>query len=307
MNRLAGIIIAVLGLILAVLSYTKVVPGMTQTGIILCLFGLLIIGLSFVPKTESNDTPRMSTFETLTKIFYAPGEVFENLRRHPRWLAAVVIMALLAAVFTNAFIYRLTPEKVVGYTIDKTKEMSWLDENTRAEIEKGRAAAIEENKNVVSRTATAVTGFAGYIFWLAFLALLFFLFIMAMGGQISYWQSFAVAAYSLFPVSIIRSIISTIILFIRDPSEIHPILGQSSLVQDSLNFLASPATSPVLYTLLSAFGLLSFYWVWLAVTGLKNTGEKVTPTMAWTAVLTIWLVGVMLSVVMALIFPSFMS
>ena len=307
MNRLAGIIIAVLGLVLAVLSFTKVVPGMTQTGIILCLFGLLIIGLSFVPKPESDDTPRMSTLETLTKIFYAPAEVFQNLRRHPRWLAAVVIIAVLAAVFTNAFIYRLTPEKVVGYTIDKTKEMSWLDDKARAEIEKGRAAAIEENKNVVSRTVTAVTGFAGYVFWLAFLSLLFFLFILAMGGKLSYWQSFAVAAYSLFPVSVIRSIVGTIILFIKDPSEIHPILGQSSLVQDSLNFLASPATSPVLYTLLSGFGLLSFYWIWLAVTGLKNTGEKVTPTMAWTAVLVIWLVGIMLSVVMALIFPSFMS
>ena len=64
MNRLAGIIVAVIGLLIAILSVLKVVPGLTQTGVVMMLLGGLIIGLSFVEKPESDETPRMPTAET---------------------------------------------------------------------------------------------------------------------------------------------------------------------------------------------------------------------------------------------------
>jgi hypothetical protein len=307
MNRLAGIIIAVIGLVVAVLGFLKILPGMTQTGIVLFLFGLLIIGLSFIPKPEGKDTGPMSTPATLVNIFFSPTEVFQSLRSNPRWLVALLVMSILGTVFTNAFIYRLTSERIVNYTIDKTKEASWIPEETKKEIEKGRASAIEQNKDPLMRATTAVTGFAGYVFWIAFVSLLFFVFILALGGKLNYWQAFAAATYAAFPISVIRSVLGSIILFIKDPDTIHPILGQSALIQDNLNFLANPATNPVLYTLLGAFGILSFYWIWLMKTGLENTGEKVTSTMAWTAVLALWFVGICLMVVSAMFFGNFMS
>jgi hypothetical protein len=128
-----------------------------------------------------------------------------------------------------------------------------------------------------------------------------------MGGNLNYLQAFSATAYALFPVWVIRQALNLIILFVKDPTDIHPLLGQTSLVQDSLNFLANPAESPVLFSLLSSFGILSFYWIWLQVTGLKNAGERMTGTIAWSAVIAIWLVGVVLGVVMAFLFPSFLS
>ena len=92
MNRLAGIIFAAIGLIVAVLSILKVVPGLTPTGVVMIVVGGIIIGLSFINKPEDNGTERMSTPSTLINIFFSPSEVFRNLRRHPRWLVAVIIM-----------------------------------------------------------------------------------------------------------------------------------------------------------------------------------------------------------------------
>jgi hypothetical protein len=307
MNRLAGIILAAIGLLVAVLGALKVLPGMTGTGVWIILGGGLIIGLSFIPKPEPDGAPRMSTAETLTKIFYAPAEVFQNLRRHPRWFVAVLIMSLFSTIYANAFINRLTAERVVNYTIDKTKEMSFLDERGRAEIEKGRADAIEENKNPVRRVGTAVSDFIGKMFWIALLAAIFLVFALVLGGKLNFWQSFAATAYAMFPVYVIRYVASLIILYLKDPTDVHPIIGANSLVQDSLNFLVTSADNPVLFSLLSAFSILGFYWIWLNATGLKNAGEKVTPTAAWTAVLSIWLLGVVLSVLLALVFPSFLS
>jgi len=307
MNRLAGIIVAVIGLLLTVLSILKVVPGLTQTGVVLILLGGLIIGLSFVDKPEPDETPRMPTPNTLTGIFYAPGEVFQNLRRHPRWLVAVLIMSVFSAIFYNAFLYRLTPERVTNYAIDKTMEMPMMNDDARKAIEASRAQTIADNKNPVQRVAQSIHGFAGQVFLYAFLGAVFFLFALAMGGKINYWQAFSAAVYASFPVAVIRFVLNTIILFIKDPIEIHPITGQGSLIQDNLSFLVTSAENPVLYTLLSAFSLLAFYWIWMNATGLKNAGERVTNSIAWSATLAIFFVGVTLSVVAALLFPSFIS
>jgi len=309
MNRLAGIIVAALGLVVALLSIAKVVPGITSTGVIMILFGGLIIGLSFIDGPDPEDTERMSTPATLGNIFFSPGEVFKNLRRHPRWLVALLLMSVLSATYSNLFLYRLGPDRVANFAIDKTLEMPMIANNDDAkkQVESGRAQALADNKNPINRAGQAVNGFAGSVFAFAFLALIFFLFAMAMGGKINFWQAFAAGIYAALPISIIRFLLNTVILFVKDPNDVHPILGQQSLIQDSLNFLVLPSEHPVIFTLLGAFSLLGFYWLWLNAVGLKNAGERVSGTIGWSASIAIFIVMLVLGVAMATFFPSFIS
>ncbi|MEO8649308.1 MAG: YIP1 family protein, partial [Acidobacteriota bacterium] len=266
MNRIAGIVVAAIGLIIAVLGVLKVLPGLTQTGVMLIVLGGLIIGLSFISGPDPGDTPRESTPSTLVNIFFSPTEVFQQLRRHPRWLAAALIMSLMTAVFSNLFLYRLTPERVTNFTIDKTLEMSFLNDDARKQIESGRKDAIDQAKNPVIRAGQAVSSFGGLVIWFAFLGLFFFVFVLAMGGKLNYWQAFSAAVYASFPVAVIRFILNTIILFVKDPVDIHPITGQSSLVQDNLSFLVTASEHPVIYTVLASLSLLWFYWIFLNIT-----------------------------------------
>jgi hypothetical protein len=216
-------------------------------------------------------------------------------------------MSVLSAVYLNAFIYRLTPERVANYAIDKTLEMSMLNDDARRQIEAGRQRAIDQNKDPVARAGQAVNSFVGSVFWIAFLGLIFFLFALVMGGKMNYWQAFSAAAYALLPVAIVRQVVSLILLFIKDPADIHPIIGQGSLVQDNFNFLTTAAEHPILYVLLSSISILGLYWIILNVIGLKNAGERVSPSIAWAATLTVWGLGVLFSVALAAIFPSFLS
>ncbi len=309
MNRIAGIIVAAIGLIVAILSITGVVRGLTPTGVIMILFGGLIIGLSFIDKPDAEGTERMSTPATLGNIFFAPSEVFQNLRRHPRWLVALLLMSVLSATYSNLFQYRLGPDRVANFSIDKTLEMPMISGSEAAKqgVEDGRAQALADNKNPVMRAANAVTSFAGSAFAFAFLALIFLLFAMAMGGKINFWQAFAAAVYAALPFSIIRFVLNTIILFIKDPSEIHPILGQQSLIQDNLSFLVLPSENPAIYTLLASFSVLGFYWLWLNAIGLKNAGERVSGTVAWSASIIVFISLVIFGVAITALFPSFIS
>jgi hypothetical protein len=78
-------------------------------------------------------------------------------------------------------------------------------------------------------------------------------------------------------------------------------------VQDNLSFLINPAEHPVIYVLLASFSLLIFYGLFLNINGLKNAGEKVSPTIAWSASLAVWLIFMIFGLTIALLFPSFFS
>ena len=306
MNRLAGIIVAVVGVLILALGILKVVP-LTSTGVCLLLLGALVIGLSFIRKPDPEGVERMSTASTLVNIFFSPGEVFANLRRHPRWLAAVLIGSILAAIYMTAFTRRVTPEVIVNYTIDKTLQMPFLNDEARAKIEAGRKEQIEAAKNPVVMAGQAVNRFVGQVFAAAFLAAIFLVFAMAMGGSLNYWQAFSATVYAFFPVAVLRWLLSLVFLYIKDPTDIHPIIGQNGIVQDNLNFLVNPADSPVLYVVLSSLSVLSLYWIIMNIIGLKTTGERVSSGIASTATISVWVLGLLLGVVFALLFPSFLS
>lgn len=309
MNRIAGIVLAAVGFVLAVLSIAKIVPGATGTGVFLILGGGLIIGLSFIDKPDTEGTERMSTPSTLANIFFAPAETFANFRRHPRFLVALLIMVVLSSTYSLLFANRLGAERIVNFQIDKTLEMSMIANNEEAkkQVEAGRAQALADAKSSLQRVIQLPSAFMGYTVLCAILAVVFLLFTLAMGGKINFWQAYSVAVYAMFPVSVLRFVLNTVVLYIKDPTDIHPILGQQTLIQDSLNFLVASAEHPVIYTLLGSFSLLMFYWIALNAIGLKNAGERVSGTIGWSASIAIFAVVTFFGLAMALLFPSFIS
>lgn len=309
MNRIAGIALAGLGLVLAILSIVKVLPGLTSTGVVMILGGGLIIGLSFVSKPAEEDGETMSTAGTLANIFFSPAEVFRSLRRNPRFVAALVIITIASQVYANLFVNRLGPERVANYAIDKTLETPLVagNEDAKKRIEESRPQAIADAKDPVRRAGGFVSSFVGSLFLYSLGAAIFLVLALAMGGKINFFQALSVCVYAAFPVAMIRFALNTLLLFLKDPSDIHPIMGAQSLIQDNLNFLVKAGEHPVIYSFLTSLSVLGLYWVWLLATGLKNGGEKVSGTIAWAGAIGVYVVLILLGMGLALLFPSFMS
>jgi hypothetical protein len=97
------------------------------------------------------------------------------------------------------------------------------------------------------------------------------------------------------------------LLFLKDPSDIHPVRGQSTLIQDNLNFLVSPADHPVIFSVLGVLGILWFYWVWLNAIGMKDAGEKVSGGTAWTAAVGVYVMLILLVGISGFLFGNFLS
>ncbi|HEV8367216.1 MAG TPA: YIP1 family protein [Pyrinomonadaceae bacterium] len=298
----------VVGLIVLVLSIAKVVPGGPAPGGVLAFMGIVLFALSFIPLPVTPDAEApMSALQKLSGVFFEPSNVFRNLRAHPRWVAPYVLITLLAVVYTNAFTQRLTAERIVNFRVDKVAELPAPFTPKPERIEAMRTEGIEQLKSPVQRVFGVVSMASAIFFFTALIAALYMLAILAFGGRMNFWQAVAVMFYSAVPVSVIQKVLSLLILYVKSPDDIHPILNAENLVQDNLGILIAPANHPVLFVIASSIGLLSFYGLWLKATGLRNGGTKVSKGVAWGVAVTLWILGLLLASGMTALFPQFIQ
>src|SRR6266849_5811919 len=92
----AAIALVVIGIVIVVLGITGIVTGGAGTGAAVCVLVVLFFAFSFIKLPYVKDAPPpLSQVETLTGIFYEPTSVFRNLRAHPRWLEAILLIGIV--------------------------------------------------------------------------------------------------------------------------------------------------------------------------------------------------------------------
>ncbi|HEX7314174.1 MAG TPA: YIP1 family protein [Pyrinomonadaceae bacterium] len=293
------------GILLIVATILKVGVGFGPAAA-LCVLGLALFGLSFIPHARAVEDPPapMPFFEKLGNIFFEPSAVFRNLRAHPRWLVALILAALLSFAYTTAFTRRLTPERIVSFTLDKVAEKFNIPPEQAARMKEQQIADAKAPEKIAGN---AVTTFVFMFFVMCLLAGLYMLFVLLFGGRLSFWPAVSMAVWAALPPVLIGKVLSLVLLYVKDPDDIHPLLGQNTLVTDNLGALVKPADSPVLFAVLSAFGVLAFYHLWLTATGLRNTSDRLSKGSAWTIAIIFWGIGLLLGVVSSALFGSFIS
>ena len=304
--RKPAIILFALGLLIVIGGVAGFIAGGLQTGGAVCFWGVLLFAFSFIPLPRTGpDAPApLSPFEKIAGVFYEPARVFNNLRSHPRWLAGFLVIVLLNIVYAVAFQQRLTPERIVNFTAEKMAQTPMIPPEA---VERTRVDGLEQAKNPVQRVGTAIKTIVGTFVFMSILGALYMLGVLVFGGRINFWQSLCALIYAAVPIVVIQKLISLPLLFIKDIDDIHPIMGQETLVQDNLGILFTPAEHPVLFVTASFIGLLSFYGLWLRATGLKHGGQKVSKGAAWGTAILFWVIGLLFMVAMAALFPSFIS
>lgn len=295
------------GLIVLAAGIFKILPGGFGTGLAFAFWGVLLFAFSFIPlpQAKGQDDEPMSGLAKVTGIFYEPTRVFRNLRSHPHWLAAFLVIGVLNAAYGAAFVQRLTPERIVDFTMEKLEQSPIKPPPDR--MAQAKEDALNAAKQPIQRVQTAAKSFVSIFVFASFLAALYLVGVLIFGGRINYWQAFSATLFAFMPVAVLTRVVSFIILFVKSPDDIHPILGSETLVQDNLGVLFSPAEHPALYVLGASIGVISFYGLWLKAKGLANAGEKVSSSAAWGVALSFWILGLLLGMVFATLFSSFMS
>jgi hypothetical protein len=128
-------------------------------------------------------------------------------------------------------------------------------------------------------------------------AALYLLGAMMMGGAINYKKAVSVWTYSALPPSILAGLTAILVLLLKAPDTVDP----EHLAVTNPGALMSNEASPILVAALSQFDILRFYGLFLAAVGLRRVA-KLSSGAAWTIVLGLWALGLVLRVGSAAIF-----
>jgi hypothetical protein len=299
-------VVAGVGLLLIVAAALKLGVGFAP-GLALLFLGAALFGLSFIGRGRAvEDAPApMPFFEKLSTIFFEPSAVFRNLRAHPSWFAALLVSALLSFAYSTAFVQRLTPERIVNFTTDKVAEQ--FTSIPPEQIAQMKAQGIEEAKSPGRVAGGAVTTFVGGFVLACVMAGLYMLLVLLFGGRLGFWQGVSLAVWAALPPTLIGRVLSLILLYVKDPDDIHPVRGGSGLVTDNLGLLVNASEHPVIFVILSFFGLLSFYHLWLTATGLRHTSERLSSGSAWTIAIILWLLVLLLATGFSALLSGFIT
>lgn len=310
MRRIAGIVIFVVGLLLFLSHVLGLVPGLKWLGIFGMFVGCVAFGLSFIRRPAlAEDAPEpLPPAERITRVFYEPDPVFKNLKHHPRWLAGFLVLVVFGVMFQLAVIQRLGPERLAEDRANRVIEGGFLppevspDDFRQAQIARAISTA------TLDKITLPLWAAGGTLVILLIMAGLYLLGVIAFGGRMNFWQALSVTTYSALPPTVVVTILNLILLYTQSIDDIIPMKAQQQgLARADLGLLFSPAAHPYLYTLAGSIGLFTIYRWWLTVSGLKNAAEKIKGGSAWAIVLLIWVLGILLSLVAAMLAPTFVT
>jgi hypothetical protein len=296
----------VVGLIFLVGSLVKFIPGAWGSAAGFCFLGILLFALSFIRLPvvpRKSEAAPLSFMQKVTGIFFEPTRVFRNLREYPLWIGAFLIMGVLASIYAYAFVQRITPERIIDHSRQQMESLgSWAPPPDVRERQ--LAGQLEAMKSPVRLAAASLNSIPFLFVILAIATGLSLLLMLAFGGRLNFWQALAVTMYAALPVVIIQKVLGLVILYLKAPEDLHPILNRDTTLQDNLGLLFSPSTHPVLFVLASFIGLTSLYGLWLRARGLHLGATRASSGAGWGVAITLWLLLMLFVVTITALFPA---
>jgi len=238
---------------------------------------------TYEPEASTPDqpepTPKLGAIERLFKAFYAPGEVFEDIRIKPTWLVVLIAMTVLTVGAQMVVLPHMDNEATIRARMaDRADELS--DEQIERMVEAGEK---------ITRFVPIITAVVVPIMWVI-LAGIFLLMLKLVGSETDFPRTFSATLHSYWPPSAVATILVVALI-----QRVDKITEQEipNLVKSHLGVLL-PADAPNwLSAMASTFSVFNVWTLALLIIGFKTIGRLPTARAA-TAVLVpwaVWLVG----------------
>jgi hypothetical protein len=233
-----------------------------------------------LPETiKPEEQAEMSEVATLGNIFFDPGATFEDLRRKPRFVLAMLLIIFSFSAFQIAFVEKVGLKKIIAARFESNSRAQQMPVDQKNQmIEQQSAPMFKYISYVATPIVMAIALFLG--------GLLYWLGIGAMGGKTGFLNGVAVWVYSSLPPTIVAMAANFLVLMIKPVDDIDLASSQQGLVSANPTMFMDLKGSPALAAVLSAIDLFAIWGLILAAIGLSRVG-KLSSGAAWGVVLAI--------------------
>lgn len=242
-----------------------------------------------VPPDEETPTARMSPWQRLAAVFYAPGEVFADIARRPSWIAALLLLVIVA----------FASQMLVIPHVDM--EATMLERMERS----GRTLSEAEMDTMLERVDTFK--YIGPVMGIVFLPIVMLVItavllvtVRLVGGETGFAPTFSTVLHGFWPASLVKSVLIVLLTLRVDKLPAPEIQG---LLKSNLGaFLAEDAPA-WLGAVASSLDIFTIWILILLIVGLSVTG-RVSRGKAAIAVIVPWVVVVVVKALFAMLFSG---
>jgi hypothetical protein len=250
------------------------------------------------PTLQMPTQPSMSTGQTLARIFFSPGRVFDSFREGmtfgpvaARFVIAAAIIVLAMVAYNVIYLARVGSVNIARASMEVAPRTAELPSET-----KERALQMQQNP---AFQAFSVLMRFGLLILLTLVslplgALIYWLGGMLFKGTIKYWQALLVWTYAALPPIVLWVLANTLVLLIRPPTtNLAIVTGANGVVHANFGALFEVTTFPipVHVVALAALDLFEFYGLALAMVGLRKVA-RIPWIGSFGIVIFVWLIGV---------------
>lgn len=243
---------------------------------------------TIVPPQEPQQPAPLSEPQRLIDTFIAPSKTFTDLRRSAMWWAPFLISAIVSILFVGVVSQKVGFRKVWENQLQAQPKQAERLESLPAD---------QREKQV--RVQVMVTKVISYCFPILVLiwdvvvaAVLLATLKFALSAEVKFKTLFALVVYSSLP-GVLKAILAAL-------SVLAGVSGDSFTFQNPLatnpGYFMDPASSPVLYRLLTSFDVFTIWTLALAAIGITciskvKSGAAFAVVFGWFAVLIVIGVG----------------
>jgi hypothetical protein len=228
----------------------------------------------------SPDKP-MSEPARIAGVYIEPARAFSDIVARPqRWFIPMILVMVCAMGFIYCYSQRVGWEQMMRKQFETNTQLQNLPKEQRdLAMERGiKFAGIGSYVGVVGGMPIMVLIVAG---------VLMLVMNSMMGAQVSFVQSLAIVSYS-YLTGVVTSILGIIVMYIKSPEDFDL---QNPLAFNGAAFLASDAPK-WMTALLGSLDVFTFWTMALMATGFAATTRKMKWSKAFTGVVMMWLVWV---------------
>jgi len=252
------------------------------------------------PDTVPLEPAKLGALGRLTGVLFSPGETFEDINRHPTWIAPMIIWILLGILGIGCFVWRVKPNWTAITRAQIVKRAERTGQPTTGE---------QFEKSVeLSGTVTKYITFAFPVFFplgALILSGMYALGMMFIQAKTTFKKIFSVVLWTFASLGAISIIVTFASLMVIDTTNLSvlPPDRWATVVPTNLAALLDP-TSPVMRALLTSIDVFAIWRLILMSIGLAAIAgsRKITSGKTASIVVGVWVLGTLFGVAMAAAF-----